>query len=142
MDYSDPLEPFERRTVSSFLVTHKTLNLAAANVVDWIDDTDAVDAVRELAELNLDGYLGRYNDAEAGNEAFAWFANLGNAPLVGPSGDIRQAFTSLQCILYQASEGDVPESETFKKYEQGMMRMAVDIATKTCQATSCSWDAS
>jgi hypothetical protein len=136
--------------MSSFLCRPQTIYNAASAIYlkepfdDYVIDTS--DAEWELALLNINGYRARYSRIpETKSDVLEFRANMHewttrkrNYAL--PNKDTLKAYKALRCVLYQAMEGDVPESEPFKKWDRLSSQLAHRIASEACDAAGVGWD--
>ena len=79
-------------------------------------------------------------------EPFKYSRNLISLSCIGSDDSGRpaqcsllQAFKSLQCYLYQCSEGDVPDSEFFKEVDKFQGQLANKIITKLPEYEGMIW---
>lgn len=131
--------------MSAYLVNQATLQSAVEAVLigedtSWKDrlefDAKAVTALgRELFDLNQIALAARYGDN--GEEptfkgrAFSAVADGGDANV--------QRFKSLQCLIYQCSEGDVPETDLFKRISAAGGKLAAIIVSKSPAYDKAGW---
>lgn len=116
--------------MSAFVVEDKTINCIVNHLVfhrddygyEWrelaklgIDlgtDNGDLDLSRRIAELNDRGVDARYKPGTATSDRPEPFK-----PHLFEKASIYQVYKSLQCWLYQCSEGDVPEDALYKLFE-------------------------
>lgn len=124
--------------MSAFMVQDRVIN----RVVVWLNSRDHEwnrDRILEVAQLdsnddewqeklgasmfqlNMDGVNSRYGEGQA-----AEFRSLDYRFAYEMSNDI-QVLKSLQCWLYQCSEGDVPEMPLYKAFAQLAGEIAIGI---------------
>jgi hypothetical protein len=71
---------------------------------------------KELWELNRDAVCTRYNDVAAETDGYE--AKIAAYKYKTTFPTLIQMLKSLQCLIYQCSEGNVPERETYKALER------------------------
>ena len=96
--------------------------LAREYDIDLTSDKWDEKLAQAMFQLNCDGVIARYGEGEA--EKFR--------PLnftYKPEGDtfLVQVLKSLQCFLYQCSEGDVPETKLYQFFEEVSHHVALKI---------------
>jgi hypothetical protein len=126
--------------MSAFMVEDTTINI----VVNWLwreldqfysipnklkelgFDTTKPGWVRKLGkamfQLNIDGVDARYGSGEA-----AKFRKLDYEYQLAPPAPLAQVLKSLQCWLYQCNEGDVPETELYKLFDDDIRLFLMNI---------------
>ena len=90
-----------------------------------------------LYKMNAEAMHQRYGDiATVTDEAPAYRHRN-----IWPESNRYQDFKSVRCLIYQASEGDVPEtSDLFKALEQMAGDMAYDIVSQDHRFDAAEWD--
>jgi hypothetical protein len=143
--------------MSAFVVNDKTINDSIAfmetltNNNSWMlnplselgyDLSSRADRERlgkDLFNLNVDGVNERYGD----NQAQA-FRPLDFKFVDGISStkrlNIYQCIKSLRCLLYQCSEGNVPEQNLFKALEEVVGRLDRHVVNSLPQYEKAEWD--
>jgi hypothetical protein len=114
--------------MSAFIVSNKTMNQAieAMRLCGfnhdgvYLDDPDHIKVLgAELFKLNASAVAQRYNEPEEETEfKFEW-----------QDCNKFQALKSLQCLIYQCSEGNVPETKLYKilrECESAMKNLIID----------------
>lgn len=104
---------------------------------EWEEQTgidpreNAGDLYRALFDLNTEAVDQRYNEE-----------NVREYPKYDVTLDVNnyQRLKSMQCLLYQCSEGNVPESRLYKMLERSINRMALHIAEGAEQYDKANWD--
>ena len=85
-----------------------------------------------LFDLNIQGVESRYGEGEAGK-----FRPLDYKYQSVPPPTDTQFLKSLRCLLYQCSEGDVPETPLFKAMKELSHSLALHIvSTSACYETA------
>lgn len=90
---------------------------AFKDCTDYYGDLDVKKLAAALYEMNVSAVNQRYNENDPTDDiAFADFGKnyLRNATLQS----LCQFAKSLRCFLYQCTEGDIPERETYKVLER------------------------
>lgn len=118
-------------TLSEFLTdNHFLLEKASVLDVDIISPSWKEKLGNSLFELNCEALHQRYNDEE-----FPLFQfQHRHAP------SLIQAYKSLQCFLYQCSEGNVPETKLFKFMEEFLHILANRIIINSSTYEEAKWD--
>ena len=123
--------------MSSFMVTNRHANiivtglrelagnkgyeLVRGTVFDNLDGSPkpAKEIGQALLNLNHQALCERYADVK------------GDAPIFRATGQVGDGdvgtYTALECLIYQCSEGSVPETQTFKDLETILARLAARI---------------
>ncbi len=115
--------------------SHFTLDrLARKYGVDLTSDRWEETLAQAMFQLNCDGVNARYGNGEA--EKFR--------PLnftYRPEGDtsLVQVFKSLQCWLYQCSEGDVPDTKLYQFFEEVAHHLALKIVMNLPEYDKATW---
>lgn len=125
--------------MSSFLCEYETLARAAHAAMDSPELLG--ERFHELVLLNADGYGQRYaHHPEVEGECAAFCEGSATFPVqsVATPSDAH-AFLALECVLYQAGEGDVTESETYRTWEVRRNDLAVHIAHAVADAEGHRW---
>ena len=130
--------------MSAFIVTNKTMNLVVDGLAYaaehcWSDRYWGMDLKidREkvgnfLFKMNTDAVNQRYNeDTEAPQFKYLWLGTV----------DPIKSYKALQCLIYQCSEGDVPERVAFKELKQLEHALADCIISALPAYEKASWDA-
>jgi hypothetical protein len=140
--------------MSAYIVKHATVNrivnfLASGEAKDarigikgldfWnTDTTDAWDACeafgKKLHAMNVAAIKARY-----GNDVKDMMPRTKYQFFFMPSGRKHQLLMSLNCFLYQCSEGSVPNRKLFKQLEQLARDVAMWIATTSPEYDACEW---
>jgi hypothetical protein len=142
----------EGKKMSAYIVEDETINKIMAGIVGAIHNggyphfqltvgfyakCGAVDpqTLGELLfDLNIQGVEARYGEGEA--EKFRPLDYKYQSVL--PLGDI-SFLKSLQCLLYQCSEGEVPETPLFKAMEKLSHDLALHIVESSAKYESATW---
>lgn len=134
--------------MSAFLVSNQTMQKAVEAVLiaeanAWSGDT--VEAKEnqvsmlgtQLYKLNQDALAARYGD----DDPAELFIGRGFRARMASQGDANiQRLKSLNCLIYQCSEGDVPETELFKRLEKAAGGLAQIIVTSLPAYDTAKWD--
>ena len=145
--------------MSAFVVTDKTINqvvfylthcdrleylkreLAKAAEIDRDDLDFSSKLAVSLLQLNTDAVCQRYPDIPHD-------AMLARAEFNPSAGDFRphpivcsdiQAYKSLGCLLYQCSEGNVPERPLYQVLRQAEHTLADQIISRTSEYQEADW---
>lgn len=139
--------------MSSFLVSNKTLNeivagIRQAHITDARHDTWIT---KDLSLLSASNLQGRYKylfdklyelNQMALKERYGEKQDFGSSYIFSivcaPSQ--MQLFKHLRCLVYQCSEGDVPETLLYKDLGKLVEAIAVDIVGKMPEYEVASWD--
>ena len=89
----------------------------------------------EMHRLNIYAVDARYGDGTCAGDGVGAFDFNDHYP--APS--IFQALKSLRCLLYQCSEGDVPDRQLFKLLDAVSAEMALSIVSEMPQYEMASW---
>ncbi len=109
-------------------------SLAREYGVDLTSDQWDEKLAQAMFQLNCDGVNARYGEGEA--EKFR--------PLnftYKPEGDtfLVQVFKSLQCWMYQCSEGDVPDTKLYRFFEAVAHHLALQIVMDLPEYDKAKW---
>ena len=133
--------------MSAFMVEDKTIN----RVVSWLSDDQEGDWIKRrldihladnensqefrqsLFQMNIDGVNARYGEDES--KEFRPLEYKFRYELTNQF----QVLKSLQCLLYQCSEGDVPETELYKTMKDYEHSMAMRIVRNLPQYDKAQW---
>lgn len=89
----------------------------------------------EMRNLNIQAVCARYEgevlETLLANDDYQYVDTL--------RPDRIQAFKSLRCWLYQCSEGDIPETELFKAFDEVSKNMALHIVNRTPEFDAAVW---
>ncbi|NTF23584.1 hypothetical protein G6L37_35005 [Agrobacterium rubi] len=97
--------------MSAFFVTDKTIADAVQCMTDYGLEQD--DLPRDLWRLNVEALVQRYDyPAEKFENAILGYSSP------TPSADPYQVLKSANCLIYQCSEGNVPEMPLFKSLSE------------------------
>lgn len=140
--------------MSAFIVSDKVIN----RIVNYLNRNPSVfrhvfhdsgyklDDSDDLARLALDIYTLNYDavneryahvkGALPGESDLSFQFRLGAEGLATPV----QVFKSFQCLIYQCSEGDVPERPLYALLEKAASALASEIIRKLPQYDKCTWD--
>ncbi|SRR6266568_1598565 len=134
--------------MSAFLVSEKTINVIVATLSAFLNDNHflqekasalSIDVsstywqeklADALFKLNCEALHQRYNDSEF---PLFQFQNAHDPSLI-------QVYKSLQCFLYQCSEGNVPEKKLFKFMEEFSHILANRIVITLPAYDKANWD--
>lgn len=133
--------------MSAFLVSEKIISVIVTTLSEFLNDNHflqekanvlGIDVISpfwqekladSLFELNCEALHQRYNDDE--------FPLFQFQQLKAPS--VIQVYKSLQCFLYQCSEGTVPETKLFKFMEEFSHQLAYQIVTTLPPYKNAEW---
>jgi hypothetical protein len=87
---------------------------------------------RRLYELNLEAICQRYTDGSGDDYGYKFTQRP-------PVQNKTALYKSLGCLIYQCSEGNVPEMDLFKRLEQIYDAMAHDIVSSTKEYDVAAW---
>ena len=132
--------------MSAFVVSKACLNKAVTLMAE--DDRGAHgcdywdDYGRQLWDMNCAAVDARYpSHDKAAHEAFSWrctFPKSGNAP------DIRawriEHVKSLQCLIYQCSEGDIDQQPLYKALRKKERETLGEIVLSLPEYEAAAWD--
>jgi len=135
--------------MSAFVVTDKTINnfltyLETSDGKDWINRRLSEighkllgdsDLGKELFDLNCWAINARYGDNQAEE-----FRPLDYKYKTEPYCTRYQALSSLKCWLYQCEQGDIPDSELHKLFNNIAGNIAMDIVSDIPQYQKATWD--
>jgi hypothetical protein len=130
--------------MSAFIVTNQTMNLcvdglAYASENCWNDRYQGMSLKNDqekvgqfLFAMNTDAVNQRYNeDTPVPEFQYLWLGQV--APVA--------SYKALQCLLYQCSEGDVPERTAFKELQMLVQALANRIISNLPAYEAADWDA-
>lgn len=129
--------------MSAFIVSdetmHRVVNVILSNTTSfgniWTEDKDAGTRIGQLLfKLNALAVNDRYNEAEKAPDYHFREGYL----LI--QCDLVSAYKSLQCLLYQCAEGDIPEMKLFKELENLSHRLAHKIVSDLPAYSAADWD--
>jgi hypothetical protein len=114
-------------------------NDRGAHPCDWWDDYG-----RQLWDMNCDGVNVRYGytgENGATHEVFAWHCTF---PKTGLKDDIRawriEHVKSLQCLIYQCSEGDIDQRPLYKALRKKEHETLAEIVRSLPEYDAAEWD--
>ena len=124
--------------MSSFIVNKTTIDRIITGMINSkiTEETDEICILdysafgQDLLDMNTNAVNQRYDES---NHAELYTFNKTMVTDV-------QAFKSLRCLMYQCSEGDVPNSELYKQMDDIGERMAVNIVYKLPSYDKAEWD--
>lgn len=143
--------------MSAFVVQDKTINDSIAFLKSTIDNdnwilnplsklgydlsnrTDRERLAKDLFKLNIDGVNERYGDNQAQQFRpldFKFVDGISSTKRM----NIYQCIKSLRCLIYQCSEGTVPERDLFKAIEEVVGRLAMHVVSSMPQYDKAEWD--
>lgn len=118
--------------MSAFIVSQETMRRAVTAMDDHNSSCEALDVLgAQLYALNARAVSQRYGRPE---EAPAYE----HRPLFSASR--HQLFKSLNCLIYQCSEGDVPKHLLYEAMQKRATQLAFDIATGLPEYDKAVWD--
>lgn len=101
----------------------------------WSGQDDAHALGSKMRDLNIEAVCARYTDDKVevlkGDDDYKFVETLRPSRI--------QAFKSLQCWLYQCSEGDIPETDLFKAFHEVTGAMAAHIVTRLPGYDTATW---
>jgi hypothetical protein len=128
--------------MSSFMMSNKSLSNIGKEIERFQGDgwnyglgSDGETIAKNLYDLNASGVRERYADADQADmiQPFEYINH--QMPL-----QVVQFFKSLQCLRYQASEGEVTETENFKKLEKLILAVAEELISWMPDYNRAKWD--
>lgn len=123
--------------MSAFLCSYETLAKAASAGPEHLHGQ----SFHELMLLNADGYGQRYAHIEGiEDEVTAWCQGTATF-MPAYCSDLLTSWYALRCVLYQSSEGDVPESESYKKWDKISDERAHTFASNAAMDAGLEWGA-
>jgi hypothetical protein len=126
--------------MSAFVVNRETISHAVfgLNLVGMPRPGSSTDLGQQLLTMNIEAVRQRYDDeAVAGEDASRYTYNK-PAEVPGCSPEIA-AWKALECLLYQCSEGDVPQRALYLEVEHYAKKLGEQILTKHPRVKSM-WD--
>jgi len=132
---------------------HETevLGLPLTKILSGIDTT-SWELHEALYNLNEEAFCQRYPSTNSSGERTRYPENLGfepfnleaeeylyRLPLRIKREDLIPALKATQCLLYQCSEGDVPEHPLFKALEEFIARLAKDYSESSTEYLAAKW---
>ena len=120
---------------SEVATSHYTLDqLARKYDIDFVSDTWDEKLANAMFQLNCDGVNARYGEGEA--EKFRPL-NFTYKPEIYFSRV--QVLKSLQCWMYQCSEGDVPKTKLYQFFEEVEHHLALQIVMNLPEYDKATW---
>ena len=120
---------------SEVATSHYTLDqLARKYDIDFVSDTWDEKLANAMFQLNCDGVNARYGEGEA--EKFRPL-NFTYKPEIYFSRV--QVLKSLQCWMYQCSEGDVPKTKLYQFFEEVEKYLALKIIDSLPEYQKAKW---
>lgn len=127
--------------MSAFIVTNRTITQAIEALKlsqsfryngMYLDDPDHIKALgNELLALNAAAVAQRYDEpVEIHDYRFEW-----------PTCNKYQALKSLDCLIYQCSEGDVPERPLYKVLKDCQHGLMYEIVASSSEYQAAKWNA-
>jgi len=90
--------------------------------------------VNELHGMNIGAMIARYGNRNEFDETQTRYKSM---PI--DNKDLWQVLKSLDCYLYQCSEGDIPESPLFKEVEAAREALADWLLRNTTEYNAATW---
>lgn len=129
--------------MSSFICSNDTINkvLAAMFLDQWPTDLQRYQMGKRLAEMNDNAYAYRYK-VNSGSAAFSdkhhflsmHDVQMGNGKVLIP------IIKSMECYLYQCSEGNIPESSLYKEVKAKLNELREAYIQSTQEYKSAPWE--
>ena len=121
--------------MSAFIVSDKTINAIVTNCYNSnYSDKCKRNLAKQLFNLNRASINQRYGMGE--DKKFREMDYEYKRHTV----DKVTAFKALQCLIYQCSEGNVPETRLYKSLEKKEQKLAYEIVTNLPEYNKTSWD--
>jgi hypothetical protein len=136
--------------MSAFVVQDQTIN----NIVNWLcmsergrwnhtwlsretnlDFSDYQAVGQALFDMNVFAVEARYGQGEAKE-----FRPLDYQHKIAFHENLIQSYKSLQCLLYQCSEGDIPETPLYKAMTELKQIIADEIIGNMAEYNKAKWD--
>lgn len=130
--------------MSAFIVGHETMQRCAIGFLlgtmpygaPLANEAEVTETGRKLYAMNQQALVERYNDNTPAPE----FTGQRMRPLTYSKQELVQIYKSMHCLLYQCSEGDVPDSELFKQLELAAGAVASRIVNMMHEYQQATWD--
>ena len=132
--YADYKQHHVARTAhaASFILNIRVLDEDGnTKLYPTVEEQAAVFA-RRLYEMNLEAVNQRYSDGAFDDYGYKYRPTM---PMHNKYALLKQ----IQCLTYQCSEGDVPETDLFKRLESIQRALALDIVTNTKEYEAAAW---
>ena len=132
--------------MSAFVVGTDTMHSVVAALRPDVADLDALNKIgRDLYAMNIKAVTQRYPDcAPADMPGPIDQSDIGEGyrfnPVVATPCKVAR-YKAVSCLLYQCSEGDVPETALFKFLSERLDRLAHDIVASLPAYNRAGWDA-
>ena len=101
----------------------------------WDSHEDRLALGMAMRDLNIQGVCARYTDDKVevlvGKDTYQYTSGFMPSRI--------EAYKNLQCWLYQCAEGDVPETDLFKAFEQVRANMAGHIVNRLPEYDKAGW---
>jgi len=129
----DPFAFSATAHASKFILTLRVIeNDNGSRVLHPNIQAKAAVFARQLYDMNLEAISQRYEDGINDGYDYKYESCL-------PMENQYQLFANIRCLIYQCNEGDVPETDLFKKLEKICDALAYDIITETDEYKATSW---
>lgn len=130
----------EREPISFYKTAHASAFIFSLNVKDESGafklhpskNEQTAEFAQRLYAMNLSAVSQRYKDGHKDDYGYKFSLTI-------PTGNTYQLYAYIKCLLYQCSEGDVPESDLFKRLESISDALAHDIVSGSKQFETASW---
>jgi hypothetical protein len=117
--------------MSAFMVTTETMHRVVSAMVESYASVAQCDALgRRLFEMNKAALMERYGEAEEVPE-YKW--DHRDASLL-------DSYRAVACLVYQCSEGKIPETQLYRDLDRVSDLLAHQIAGDAATAAKVPWD--
>ena len=118
--------------MSAFLVQQETINKCVQALLPENASCEAGDRLGdELVGLNWEAICVRYREPMPGYPTFR-YRNKSYTDV--------EKFKAMRCLLYQCSEGDVPDKELYHRLEQRSNELARSIVSNLPEFNEAPWE--
>jgi hypothetical protein len=125
--------------MSAFIVSEKTMHRVVHAMMPQDAPCEACDEMgRQLYRLNAEAVKHRYSHRSPEEVGAAGdFSGYKYAVIFPP---LIQQFTSLSCLIYQCSEGKVPETPLYQTLKRRQISLAIEIVCNLAEYRQAEWD--
>lgn len=120
--------------MSAFIISEKTMHLCVRAMLDegkFVSHREKDDMGKELFAMNQRAVQARYGKRDDGYDAVPDYRYQSQLP------DRVSMFKALECLLYQCSEGDVPEEKLYIRVSEKRDELAREIVRHSKEYERC-----
>ena len=128
----EPINFYSTAQAAAFILDKQVVNDDGSIVLYPPSFAQAAIFAKELYNMNLAAVSQRYEDGINDDYGYKF-------KVCPPMSNMIALFKNINCLMYQCCEGDVPESDLYKKMEKIQDALAYDIVTNTKEYKIANW---